>query len=89
MLNAIYGYANLTNAIYWECSGLINSDSSENTKEFYAMGQNITWQLLDSKNNVVQSGGVTDNNGLLKLNFNNLCGNYTFKDIHYEDDYYT
>ena len=90
MLNAIYGHVNLKNVTYWGPNGLVNSEDIENTREFYAIGQNITWQLLDSNDNVVKSGvGITDNNGLLKLEFHDLIGNYTLKAIHYDDDYYT
>ena len=93
LLNAIYsdGNVSFTNVIYWGANGIANTGSSVVSRFNKEAGQNITVEVYDSNDQLVDNVTlVTDNNGQATFDFLKLeNGNYTYKAYHSEDSYYT
>ena len=82
---------NFTNVEYWGAEGIINTDSHTPSKSEREAGQNITVEIYDSNDNLVDNVTlVTDDNGQVTYDFIKLInGNYKYKVYHSQDCYYT
>ena len=95
LLNAIYSRFveefTFTNVTYWGAKGIANTDSSTPVRFNREAGQNITVEIYDSKENLVDNVTlVTDDNGQVTYDLSELSNdNYTCNVYHIEDCYYT
>ena len=93
LINAIYSEGNVafTNVVYWSAEGITNTGSSTPSRSNKQSGQNITVEVYDSNDKLVDNVTlITDNNGQDAYDFTKLDdGNYTYKAYHSKDSYYT
>ena len=93
-LNAIYtnGWVFFTNVTYLGANGINNTDNSYTSTKFNnEAGQNITLEIYDSDDNLVENVTlVTDDNGQAEYDKNKLIrGEYRYNVYHLNDSYYT
>ena len=93
LINAIYSPVdvNFTNVTYWGAEGIANTDNFTPVRSNRESGQNITIEIYDSDDNLVDNVTlITDDNGQVKYDSLELKnGNYKYKIYHQEDYYYT
>ena len=88
----MYAIYNITfdNVTYWN-GEMINSDRVTPVKKDLEAGQNITLEIYDSNNKLVDTySSLTDSNGQITYNYSKLkSGEYTYKAYHLDNTYYT
>ena len=90
-INAIYSYNEISfnNVTYWNGS-VVNSDVATPVKSDYEKGINITLEIYDKNNNLVDNiTKMTDAEGYIYYDYSNFNVTHTYKAYHSEDTYYT
>ena len=91
-INVIYANnaIHFDNVTYWN-GEIVNTNNFYPSKSINESGQNITIEVYDSNNQLVDTySSLTDENGQITYNYSKLpTGEYTYKAYHPDNSYYT